>query len=188
MTENLGTENVTYDYTWFNDNTGSMDNVSDLQTKLSAKDGTYLKEGVEYALTKFNNDEDNENQILVILADGKSDSSKKILNCNKNHKHKDYKGCYKNVDNYYPKKELENFQSAENNGKVYTIGFAFNSPDFDNLSNGEGYHFSASDEASLQNASEQISQKLKTEIVDNIGSNVEYVSGSVSSDNCSVNG
>ena len=187
MTENLGTENVTYDYTWFNDNTGSMDNVSDLQTKLSAKDGTYLKEGVEYALTKFNNDEDNENQILVILADGKSDSSKKILNCNKNHKHKDYKGCYKNVDNYYPKKELENFQSAENNGKVYTIGFAFNSPDFDNLSNGEGYHFSASDEASLQNASEQISQKLKTEIVDNIGSNVEYVSGSVSSDNCSVN-
>ena len=187
MTENLGTENVTYDYTWFNDNTGSMDNVSDLQTKLSAKDGTYLKEGVEYALTKFNNDEDNENQILVILADGKSDSSKEILICNKNHKHKDYKGCYKNVDNYYPKKELENFQSAENNGKVYTIGFAFNSPDFDNLSNGEGYHFSASDEASLQNASEQISQKLKTEIVDNIGSNVEYVSGSVSSDNCSVN-
>ena len=184
MTENLGTENVTYDYTWFNDNTGSMDNVSDLQTKLSAKDGTYLKEGVEYALTKFNNDEDNENQILVILADGKSDSSKKILICNKNHHH--YKTCYKTVDNYYPKEEIENSKFAKNNGKVYTIGFAFNSPDFDNLSNGEGYHFNASDEASLKNASEQISQKLKPEIVDNIGSNVEYVSGSVSSDNCSV--
>lgn len=186
MTENLGTENVTYDYTWFNDNTGSMDNVSDLQTKLSAKDGTYLKEGVEFALTKFNNDDDNVNQILVILADGKSDSSKKILICNRNHQHKDYKGCYKEVDNYYPKEEIENSKFAKNNGKVYTIGFAFNSPDFDNLSSGEEYHFNASDEASLKNASEQISQKLKPEIVDNIGSNVEYVSGSVSSDNCSV--
>lgn len=184
MTENLGTENVKYDYTWFNDYTGSMDNVSDLQTKLSAKDGTYLKEGVENALTKFNT-EDDENQILVILADGKSDSSKEILICN-NENHRHNRRCYKTVNNYYPKEEIENSKFANNNGKVYTIGFAFNSTDFNNLSSGEGYHFNASDEASLKNASEQISQKLKPEIVDNIGSNVEYVSGSVSSDNCSV--
>ena len=186
MKENLSADsNITYSYTWFNDKTGSMDDVSDLQNNLSAKAGTDLKKGVEYALEKFKND--GKDHVLVILADGKSDSSKKILDCNKSHSHAEWKGCYRTVDNYYPKEELEDFRKYKDKDlKVYTIGFTFSSEEFDNLSNGEGYHFNASDETSLKDASEQISQKLKTKIVDNIGENVDLVSGSVSAGGCSV--
>ena len=88
------------------------------------------------------------------------------------HKHTVF--CYESKP-YYPKKELENFQSATNNGKVYTVGFTFSSEGFKSLANGSDYNFNATDENSLNVALNQISQKIKTGITDPLGSNVELV-------------
>ena len=113
---------------------------------------------------------------MIIVADGETDDTKDVwiedgwLPIIGNYGHWE-------KQTYYPKKELENFQSATNNGKVYTVGFTFSSEGFKSLANGSDYNFNATDEDSLNVALNQISQKIKTGITDPLGSDVELVGG-----------
>ena len=181
MTDNLGRDGITYNYTYFSSNTG--ESVAEIpysdHTKITG--GTELTSGVNYALGKFSGDTKDTDQILIIVADGETDD--RVLSCGKEeyynspfdfHKHTLF--CYGN-EPYYPKKELENFQSDTNNGKVYTVGFTFSSEGFKSLANGSDYNFNATDEDSLNVALNQISQKIKTGITDPLGSKVELVGG-----------
>lgn len=181
MTDNLGRDGITYNYTYFSSDTG--ESVAEIpysdHTKITG--GTELTSGVNYALGKFSGDTKDTDQILIIVADGETDDREDVLSCGKKeyynslldfHKHTVF--CYESKP-YYPKKELENFQSATNNGKVYTVGFTFSSEGFKSLANGSDYNFNATDENSLNVALNQISQKLKTGITDPLGNNVELV-------------
>ena len=181
MTDNLGRDGITYNYTYFSSDTG--ESVAEIpysdHTKITG--GTELTSGVNYALGKFSGDTEDTDQILIIVADGETDDREDVLSCGKKeyynslldfHKHTVF--CYESKP-YYPKKELENFQSATNNGKVYTVGFTFSSEGFKSLANGSDYNFNATDENSLNVALNQISQKIKTGITDPLGSNVELV-------------
>ena len=181
MTDNLGSDGITYNYTYFSSDTG--ESVAEIpysdHTKITG--GTELTSGVNYALGKFSGDTKDTDQILIIVADGETDDREMVLSCGKEeyfnslsdfHKHTLF--CYENKP-YYPKKELENFQSATNNGKVYTVGFTFSSEGFKSLANGSDYNFNATDEDSLNVALNQISQKIKTGITDPLGSNVKLV-------------
>lgn len=183
MTDNLGRDGITYNYTYFSSDTG--ESVAEIpysdHTKITG--GTELTSGVNYALGKFSGDTKDTDQILIIVADGETDDREDVLSCGKKeyynslldfHKHTVF--CYESKP-YYPKKELENFQSATNNGKVYTVGFTFSSEGFKSLANGSDYNFNATDEDSLNVALNQISQKIKTGITDPLGNNVELVGG-----------
>ncbi len=176
MTDNLGRDEITYNYTYFSSDTG--ESVAEIpysdHTKITG--GTELTSGVNYALGKFSGDTKDTDQILIIVADGETDDTKDVwiedgwLPIIGNYGHWE-------KQTYYPKKELENFQSATNNGKVYTVGFTFSSEGFKSLANGSDYNFNATDEDSLNVALNQISQKIKTGITDPLGSNVELVGG-----------
>lgn len=176
MTDNLGRDEITYNYTYFSSNTG--ESVAEIpysdHTKITG--GTELTSGVNYALGKFSGDTKDTDQILIIVADGETDDTKDVwiedgwLPIIGNYGHWE-------KQTYYPKKELENFQSATNNGKVYTVGFTFSSEGFKSLANGSDYNFNATDEDSLNVALNQISQKIKTGITDPLGSDVELVGG-----------
>lgn len=183
MTDNLGRDGITYNYTYFSSDTG--ESVAEIpysdHTKITG--GTELTSGVNYALGKFSGDTKDTDQILIIVADGETDDREMVLSCGKEEYfnslldfHAHTLLCYENKP-YYPKKELKNFQSATNNGKVYTVGFTFSSEGFKSLANGSDYNFNATDEDSLNVALNQISQKIKTGITDPLGSDVELVGG-----------
>ena len=181
MTDNLGRDGITYNYTYFSSDTG--ESVAEIpysdHTKITG--GTELTSGVNYALGKFSGDTKDTDQILIIVADGETDDREMVLSCGKEEYfnslldfHAHTLLCYENKP-YYPKKELKNFQSATNNGKVYTVGFTFSSEGFKSLANGTDYNFNATDEDSLNVALNKISQKIKTGITDPLGNNVELV-------------
>ncbi|MFR5245456.1 MAG: hypothetical protein ACLTFJ_11655 [Clostridium sp.] len=157
MTDELGSDNIDYDYAWFNDHQGDGTGSENPYSNVTPEEGTYLTEGVEHALEKFKNDASDTDKVMVIVADGET-SNRGFLG-----------------SKYYPKKELKSFKSAPNNGKVYTVGFTFSSEGFKSLANGSDYNFNATDEDSLNVALNQISQKIKTGITDPLGNNVELV-------------
>lgn len=158
MTDELGSDNISYDYTWFNEQNSQGDGSGSENpySNVTPEGGTYLTEGVEHALGKFKNDDSDTDKVMVIVADGETSNTSW-------------------GSKYYPKKELKSFKSAPNNGKVYTVGFTFSSEGFKSLANGSDYNFNATDEDSLNVALNQISQKIKTGITDPLGSNVELV-------------
>ena len=162
MTDELGADNIDYDYTWFNDENSQGDGTGSENpySNVTPEEGTYLTEGVEHALGKFKNDAPDTDKVMVIVADGETSNTVGLLG-----------------PKYYPKEELKSFKSAPNNGKVYTVGFTFSSEGFKSLANGSDYNFNATDEDSLNVALNKISQKIKTGITDPLGSNVELVGG-----------
>ena len=174
MTDNLGRDGITYDYTYFSSDTGESEAEIPYSDHTKITGGTELTSGVNYALGKFSGDTKDTDQILIIVADGETDDTKDVwiedgwLPIIGNYGHWE-------KQTYYPKKELENFQSSTNNGKVYTVGFTFSSEGFKSLANGSDYNFNATDEDSLNVALNKISQKIKTGITDPLGSNVELV-------------
>ena len=170
MKMQMGTEGITYNFVYFSDQPDDSTATIPYSDHTTIEGGTHLTAGVNYALSKFEEDFIDTDKVLIIVADGETDDREKF--CEKYHIHNS--SCYKP---YYPKKELENFQSATNNGKVYTVGFTFSSEGFKSLANGSDYNFNATDEDSLNVALNQISQKIKTGITDPLGSNVELVGG-----------
>lgn len=165
MTDELGSDNIDYDYTWFNDKNSQGDGTGSENpySNVTPEEGTFLTEGVEHALGKFKNDASDTDKVMVIVADGETSN---IV----------YDGLLDFVGHkYYPKEELKSFKSAPNNGKVYTVGFTFSSEGFKSLANGPDYNFNATDEDSLNVALNKISQKIKTGITDPLGNNVELV-------------
>lgn len=153
MTDELGSDNISYDYTWFNDQKSQGDGTGSENpySNVTPEGGTFLTEGVKHALKKFKSDDSDTDKVMVIVADGETSN------------------------NNYPTKELKSFKSASNNGKVYTVGFTFSSKGFKSLANGPEYNFNATDEDSLNVALNQISQKIKTGITDPLGNKVELV-------------
>ena len=139
MMDNLGEEGISYKFVVYKKNSyhdyaKEFDSFSDLQS-IKPSGGTYLSAGVEKALDAF--EMDNANQVMIIVADGDSDDE-------------------------YPSNnrgEFANFKS--NGGEVYTVGFTFSSERFNNLSSGDGYHFTANDADQLKLSMEQISEILR---------------------------
>lgn len=153
MTDELGSDNISYDYTWFNEQNSQGDGSGSENpySNVTPEGGTFLTEGVKHALKKFESDDSDTDKVMVIVADGETSN------------------------NNYPTKELKSFKSVTNNGKVYTVGFTFSSEGFKSLANGSDYNFNATDEDSLKVALNKISQKIKTGITDPLGNNVELV-------------
>ena len=155
MMDNLGEEGISYKFVVYKKNSyhdyaKEFDSFSDLQS-IKPSGGTYLSAGVEKALDAF--EMDNANQVMIIVADGDSDDE-------------------------YPSNnrgEFANFKS--NGGEVYTVGFTFSSERFNNLSSGDGYHFTANDADQLKLSMEQISENIKGLISDPLGDKVELVGG-----------
>ena len=178
MKTQMGTDGIKYDFVYFSDQPGDSTATIPYSDHTKIEGGTYLTAGVKYALSKFEEDSDVTDKVLIIVADGETDDRKDVLSCGKDeywnslfdfHKHNVF--CYKSKP-YYPKNELAEFQS-EKNGKVYTVGFTFSNDDFKNLANSPAYNYNAADENALKIALNSISEKIQSGIVDNLGSNVK---------------
>lgn len=124
MMENLGNEGISYKFVvykgaqshggWYT-YAQSYNNFEDVQN-ISPLGGTPLVKGFNEAVKQFG-DSSNSNQVMIIVADGASD------------------------DNQYPNYGASQFK--DKGGEIYTVGFTFSSDDFNALSNGDGYHFTA---------------------------------------------
>ena len=154
MSENLKNEGIDCKYAWFNDNTGDSQNLDAPYTDVPGPiGGTNLSAGVRYALGKLEDDskddskDDLKDKVLIIVADGESSDG-------------------------YPNNEVDNFKSASQNNKVYTVGFTFSSNAFGKLASHD-CNFEATDAAKLQIALNKISQNLKSMIIDPLGEQVE---------------
>ncbi len=158
MSENLGTDGITYDYVWFNTNAG-VSSSEPVYSDVTPEGFTVLVDGVNKAKEKFKTDSADTDKVMIIVADG--DAQKEFWN---------------GYDTYYPKKEVKEFK--DQGGKIYTVGFTFSNVEFDNLSSGNGYNFNATDESALKVSLNKISRNIKSLISDPLGDNVSLV-GSV---------
>ena len=156
MMENLGNEGISYKFVvykgaqshggWYT-YAQSYNNFEDVQN-ISPLGGTPLVKGFNEAVEQFG-DSSNSNQVMIIVADGASDY------------------------NQYPTDQASKFK--DKGGDIYTVGFTFSSDDFNALSNGDGYHFTADNAGQLKLSMEQISENIKGLISDPLGQNVELV-------------
>ncbi len=145
MMENLGEEGISYKFVVFSDRANVYENFDSIRFPTG---GTNLSNGIEKALDEFHNDRDT-NKVMIVVADGDSN------------------------DGYSPD-GLWSFKNWQD-GEVYTVGFTFSSDEFNNLSNGPGYYFTANDAGQLKLSMEQISENIKGLISDPLGQNVELV-------------
>lgn len=155
MMENLGNEGISYKFVVYKgaQNHGkwytyaeTYNNFAKVQN-ISPLGGTPLVKGFSEAVEQF--EDSNSNQVMIIVADGASD------------------------DNLYPNYGASQFK--DKGGEIYTVGFTFSSDDFNDLSNGNGYHFTADNADQLKLSMEQISENIKGLISDPLGQNVELV-------------
>lgn len=115
-----------------------------------------MSAGVNMALGQFSDDDTN--KVMIIVADGDSDDG------------------YPADHQRGPGQRLTDFgQFKEDGGKVYTVGFTFSNSDFDDISSGNGYSFTATDAEQLELRMEQISENIKGLISDPLGEDVELV-------------
>ena len=147
MMENLGEEGISYKFVVFSDRANVYENFDSIRFPTG---GTDLSNGIEKALDEFHNDRDT-NKVMIVVADGDSN------------------------DGYSPD-GLWSFKNWQD-GEVYTVGFTFSSDEFNNLSNGPGYYFTANDAGQLKLSMEQISENIKGLISDPLGDKVELVGG-----------
>ena len=145
MQNNLGNEGISYKYVVYRGNNRgnpddsritAYDTFSELQQS-SPLGGTHLSAGVNTALGQFSDDDTN--KVMIIVADGDSDDG------------------YPADHQIGPGQRLTDFgQFKEDGGKVYTVGFTFSNSDFDDISSGNGYSFTATDAEQLELRMEQI--------------------------------
>ena len=164
MQNNLGNEGISYKYVVYRGNNRgnpddsritAYDTFSELQQS-SPLGGTHLSAGVNMALGQFSDDDTN--KVMIIVADGDSDDG------------------YPADHQRGPGQRLTDFgQFKEDGGKVYTVGFTFSNSDFDDISSGNGYSFTATDAEQLELRMEQISENIKGLISDPLGEDVELV-------------
>lgn len=105
---------------------------------------TYLTEGVEKGIATFSKNS-GADKVMIIVADGASNDG-------------------------YPAKQATAFKNA--GGKIYTVGFLFSGDDFNNLSSGNGYHFTADNADQINLAMNTITQNIAGLISDPMGENV----------------
>ena len=105
---------------------------------------TNLTEGVEKGIATFSKNS-GADKVMIIVADGES-------------------------DNGYPTNQATAFKNA--GGKIYTVGFLFSGNEFNNLSSGNGYHFTADNADQINLAMNTITQNIAGLISDPMGENV----------------
>lgn len=105
---------------------------------------THLTEGVKEGIAAFSKNS-GADKVMIIVADGESDDG-------------------------YPTDQATAFKNA--GGKIYTVGFLFSGDDFNNLSSGNGYHFTADNADQINLAMNTITQNIAGLISDPMGENV----------------
>ena len=105
---------------------------------------THLTEGVEKGIDAFS-ENSGADKVMIIVADGESDDK-------------------------YPTSQATAFKNA--GGKIYTVGFLFSGNNFNNLSSGDGYHFTADNADQINLAMNTITQNIAGLISDPMGENV----------------
>ena len=105
---------------------------------------THLTKGVKKGITEFS-ENSGADKVMIIVADGESDDG-------------------------YPTDQATAFKNA--GGKIYTVGFLFSGNNFNNLSSGDGYHFTADNADQINLAMNTITQNIAGLISDPMGENV----------------
>lgn len=154
MVKNIGNDGVSYKYVLFQDqgwgwtgrkyhHKGYAITVNSYNEQ-SPDGSTYLTEGVKKGITEFS-ENSGADKVMIIVADGESDDK-------------------------YPTSQATAFKNA--GGKIYTVGFLFSGDDFNNLSSGNGYHFTADNADQINLAMNTITQNIAGLISDPMGENV----------------
>lgn len=150
MVENIGNDGVSYKYVLFKDqgweglhHKGYAITVPSYDEQ-SPEGGTYLTEGVEKGISEFSKNS-GADKVMIIVADGESKKG-------------------------YPTSQATKFKNAD--GKIYTVGFLFSSNRFNNLSSGDGYHFTADNADQINLAMNTITQNIAGLISDPMGEHV----------------
>lgn len=150
MVTNIGNDGVSYKYVLFQDqgwewfvHKGYAITVNSYNGQ-SPDGSTYLTEGVKKGITEFS-ENSGADKVMIIVADGESDDG-------------------------YPTDQATAFKNA--GGKIYTVGFLFSGNDFNNLSSGNGYHFTADNADQINLAMNTITQNIAGLISDPMGENV----------------
>lgn len=154
MVTNIGNDGVSYKYVLFQDqgwgwtdwkyhHKGYAITVNSYNEQ-SPDGSTYLTEGVKKGITEFS-ENSGADKVMIIVADGESDDG-------------------------YPTDQATAFKNA--GGKIYTVGFLFSGDDFNNLSSGNGYHFTADNADQINLAMNTITQNIAGLISDPMGENV----------------
>ena len=154
MVTNIGNDGVSYKYVLFQDQGGERIGweyhhkgyaITVNSYNGQSPDGsTYLTEGVKKGITEFS-ENSGADKVMIIVADGESDDG-------------------------YPTDQATAFKNA--GGKIYTVGFLFSGNDFNNLSSGNGYHFTADNADQINLAMNTITQNIAGLISDPMGENV----------------
>ena len=150
MVTNIGNDGVSYKYVLFQDqgwewfvHKGYAITVNSYNGQ-SPDGSTYLTEGVKKGITEFS-ENSGADKVMIIVADGESDDG-------------------------YPAEQATAFKNA--GGKIYTVGFLFSGDEFNNLSSGDGYHFTADNADQINLAMNTITQNIAGLISDPMGENV----------------
>lgn len=154
MVTNIGNDGVSYKYVLFQDQGGEWIGweyhhkgyaiTVNSYNEQSPDGSTYLTEGVKKGITEFS-ENSGADKVMIIVADGESDDG-------------------------YPAEQATAFKNA--GGKIYTVGFLFSGDDFNNLSSGNGYHFTADNADQINLAMNTITQNIAGLISDPMGENV----------------
>lgn len=154
MVTNIGNDGVSYKYVLFKDQgwewTGKKFDHKGYAITVNSYDEqspegkTYLTKGVEKGITEFS-ENSGADKVMIIVADGESNDG-------------------------YPTDQATAFKNA--GGKIYTVGFLFSGDDFNNLSSGNGYHFTADNADQINLAMNTITQNIAGLISDSMGENV----------------
>lgn len=154
MVTNIGNDGVSYKYVLFQDQGGEWIGweyhhkgyaiTVNSYNEQSPEGNTYLTEGVKKGITEFS-ENSGADKVMIIVADGESDDG-------------------------YPTNQATAFKNA--GGKIYTVGFLFSGNKFNNLSSGNGYHFTADNADQINLAMNTITQNIAGLISDPMGENV----------------
>lgn len=150
MVKNIGNDGVSYKYVLFKNQGYSGFQHKGYAITVNSYDeqspdgSTYLTEGVKKGITEFS-ENSGADKVMIIVADGESDDG-------------------------YPAEQATAFKNA--GGKIYTVGFLFSGDDFNNLSSGNGYHFTADNADQINLAMNTITQNIAGLISDPMGENV----------------
>ena len=185
MSKELKAAGVNCSYIRFSDKAEDVKDASKYNTR-SPKGGTNLSAGIKKGIEVLNKKDENSNKILVILADGGSDDGYM-------EHHGEWTGWF---DNYYDD-EQKIFSDFKENGKVYTVSFAWNKTDdligtwldheskFKKLAS-DSCNLNAKNAEELKQVFETISKNITSGINDPLGENITMTSGTLKASNGSA--
>ncbi len=171
MSKELKAAGVECSYIRFSDDVEASNDIS--LYKRSPKGETNLSTGIKKGIEVLNEKDEKANKILIILADGGSDD-----------------GYMEHHGELWFENEKQIFSDFKENGKVYTVSFAWNKTDdligtwFDHESKfkklaSESCNLNAKNAEDLKKVFETISKDITSGINDPLGENITMVSGTL---------